>query len=168
MSHRISGPNQRERYTGPLTFIGEDLQALVAQINTAIAALEPQVTRWTPRIVGTTLGGFGTYSFQHAWCVKQHDLITLFGTIVWSAHTGTGNMRIAGLPYVATESEALTFRGVGAASCSNLTFTQQLALQIVAGENEIRLNSITTGASAAETAMDTAASLSFSLQYLTD
>lgn len=42
MSH-IYGPAQRERYSGPLTFIGQDLEELVTLANTAVHALDARV-----------------------------------------------------------------------------------------------------------------------------
>jgi hypothetical protein len=43
MSAKIYGPEQRERYSGPLDFIGHDIEALVAVANAVIRALEARV-----------------------------------------------------------------------------------------------------------------------------
>jgi len=55
---------------------------------------------FTPVIVGTTSAGSGTYTAQAGRFTRIGNVVNLWITIGWSAHTGTGNMRLTGLPYV--------------------------------------------------------------------
>lgn len=53
---------------------------------------------WTPVIVGSTAAGTGTYTVQLGEYQKVGKLVFITCTIGWSAHTGTGNMTLSGLP----------------------------------------------------------------------
>ena len=54
---------------------------------------------FTPTILGTTTAGTGTYSTQSGRYTKIGNTVTVAGFLVWSAHTGTGSMRMGGLPF---------------------------------------------------------------------
>jgi len=54
---------------------------------------------WTPVVQGTVSDGVGTYSYQEAKFNRIGNLVTVEFRVSWSAHTGTGNIKIAGLPY---------------------------------------------------------------------
>lgn len=62
---------------------------------------------WTPTIVGATVAGEGTYSIQDGRYVKIGRMVYIQARMEWSAHTGTGAMRIGGLPF-AVSSNAST------------------------------------------------------------
>lgn len=54
---------------------------------------------FTPIIIGTSSAGTGTYNTQqgHYVVIGRLCFFTLY--VNWSAHTGTGNMKISGLPF---------------------------------------------------------------------
>lgn len=54
---------------------------------------------WTPVITGSTVAGVGTYTTQTGFYTRIGNLVFLSGTVTWTAHTGTGNMTITGLPF---------------------------------------------------------------------
>ena len=54
---------------------------------------------FTPTISGSSSAGTGTYSTQLGYYTKIGNLVYVTATIVWSAHTGTGNMRLSDLPF---------------------------------------------------------------------
>lgn len=54
---------------------------------------------FTPTIVGTTTAGTGTYSTQIGEYTKIGNRVIFNIEITWSAHTGTGDMRVSGLPF---------------------------------------------------------------------
>ncbi len=56
---------------------------------------------FTPTIVGTSTAGTGTYTSQIGQFTRIGDTVTFNITVVWTAHTGTGNTEVAGLPYAA-------------------------------------------------------------------
>ena len=55
---------------------------------------------WTPVIIGTTTAGTGTYTTQIGTYTKVGRQVTVNVELQWTAHTGTGNMRIQALPFV--------------------------------------------------------------------
>ena len=54
---------------------------------------------FTPVIIGETTSGTGTYSTVSGFYTKIGSLVTVTIFIQWSAHTGTGNLKLSGLPY---------------------------------------------------------------------
>lgn len=60
---------------------------------------------WTPVIIGVTSAGVGTYLIQQGVYTKIGNLVTVAGYITWSAHTGTGETRISGLPFTVNSSQ---------------------------------------------------------------
>lgn len=57
--------------------------------------------QFTPSVIGSTSAGTGTYSTQWGSYTKIGRQVTVQLHIVWSAHTGTGNLKIGGLPFTA-------------------------------------------------------------------
>lgn len=55
---------------------------------------------WTPVIQGSVIAGTGTYSTRVAKYTKINKLVFFSAVIVYSAHTGTGNLQVAGLPFI--------------------------------------------------------------------
>jgi hypothetical protein len=60
---------------------------------------------WTPVIIGVTTAGTGTYTTQQGIYTKVGNLVTVAGYLAWSAHTGTGETRISGLPFAPNSSQ---------------------------------------------------------------
>ena len=104
---------------------------------------------FTPTIVGTTTAGVGTYAFQLGKYTKIGREVSFELLLVWTGHTGTGNMYVAGLPF----SNAYYSPPVGIV-CYNMVFLGQLA-GYVNGTN-IDLLQLFTGAAYTAVAMDTA------------
>jgi hypothetical protein len=63
---------------------------------------------FTPTIVGTTIAGVGVYSDQSGFYTKIGNLVTVQIYLNWTSHTGTGNMRISGLPFSSTQLSGCT------------------------------------------------------------
>ena len=61
---------------------------------------------WTPVISGSSTAGAGTYSVQAGSYTRIGNRVLFSAYISWSAHTGTGNMRIGGLPFAAATGDA--------------------------------------------------------------
>jgi len=59
---------------------------------------------FTPTIRGTTSAGTGTYSSQVGSYTKIGRLVTVQIVVSWSAHTGTGNLQLGGLPFTVGSS----------------------------------------------------------------
>lgn len=63
---------------------------------------------FTPVLEGTTTSGTGTYSYNAGEYTKIGDLVWFNIAMSWTAHTGTGNMRFAGLPFTTDDSREQT------------------------------------------------------------
>lgn len=59
---------------------------------------------FTPTIVGTTGAGTGTYTNQIGRYTKIGDRVTFTIYLNWTAHTGTGNIRVSNLPFTSTSA----------------------------------------------------------------
>lgn len=61
---------------------------------------------WTPTIIGLTSAGVGTYAAggQQGIYTKIGNIVTVSCWLNWTAHTGTGDMLISGLPFGASAS----------------------------------------------------------------
>jgi hypothetical protein len=57
-----------------------------------------------PNVQGSTTTGVGVYSTTDGRYTKVGRLVTAEIYIVWTAHTGTGDLRIGGLPFTANPS----------------------------------------------------------------
>lgn len=64
---------------------------------------------WLPRLEGSTTAGTGTYVAQQGVYTKIGNRVFLNAFVEWTAHTGTGNMRIAGLPFTSNFWSPLSF-----------------------------------------------------------
>lgn len=65
-----------------------------------LSDVEPP-TNWTPTLYGATTAGTTTYSVQYGTYTKVGSIVTLNFTLFWTNATGTGGVRIGGLPYTA-------------------------------------------------------------------
>lgn len=54
---------------------------------------------FTPTVSGTSTAGAATYTGQAGSYVRIGDLVHVQIIVSWSAHTGTGNIQISGLPF---------------------------------------------------------------------
>ena len=70
-----------------------------------VASTDTQTLDWyeentfTPTIAGSTSAGTATYAVQDGKFTRIGNRVFFELNLDWSGHTGTGNMRVAGLPY---------------------------------------------------------------------
>jgi hypothetical protein len=121
---------------------------------------------FTPTIVGTTDAGTGTYTVQVGVYTKVGTIVHFAATILWTAHTGTGNMRVGGLPF--TCDNTANYNPACALDNNNLTTpagTYPTAV-LLSNTTQIGLSSVPTGGgSRASLALDTAATIWVSGSY---
>jgi hypothetical protein len=86
---------------------------------------------WTPIVVGKTTAGTGTYSTQSGFYTKMGNMVTFSAILGWSAHTGTGNIQIQGLPFAITNGN---YRAAYPIIAETLTYVGEL-VAINAGSN---------------------------------
>jgi hypothetical protein len=110
---------------------------------------------WTPVAKGTTSAGTGTYSRQAGRYTKVGNLVTVSCQLAWSAHTGTGNFYISGLPFVSNAS----VRSAGGVYSDAMNFgllSTQLAAFVDLGDNNISFRGMINNANATVVPLDTA------------
>jgi len=117
---------------------------------------------FTPTVVGTTAAGSGTYSVQSGHYIRVGGRVFFDIELVWSAHTGTGNMKIGGLPFASGARKSAV-----SLSFSNLTFAAALHGYVEASATTIALLTAATTAAEAALPIDTAATLRVSGSYST-
>jgi hypothetical protein len=89
---------------------------------------------WTPTVVGTTTAGTATYSQQNGQYTKIGNMVTATAYVEWSAHTGTGNMTLGGLPFT-TLSAGANLGGVAIAYNHNIVLTANNVITAYIGGN---------------------------------
>lgn len=67
--------------------------------STANALDDYEEGTFTPVIVGSTTSGSGTYTSNEGSYVKVGRQVTIELRVIWTAHTGAGQLQITGLPY---------------------------------------------------------------------
>lgn len=112
-----------------------------------------EVGAFTPVAAGSTSAGVGTYVAQSGLFARIGRLFKFDLVLAWSAHTGTGDLTITGLPVTPAIETML------AISCDALTFSGQLVALIENGSSVIKLKSLATGANRAAIAMDSVATV---------
>lgn len=76
-----------------------NLKTVTAQSIADLASTGATFGTFTPVLEGTTTAGTGTYTTQRGTYAVLGQLCFIEIYLVWTAHTGTGNMQISGLPY---------------------------------------------------------------------
>lgn len=116
---------------------------------------------FSPTIAGSTAAGVGTYTFNSGTYTKIGRLVHVSILMEWTAHTGTGNMRIAGLPFATGASHAVPI-----AYANGLTITGVPVGQISGSSSIILMYAMNNG-STSPLAMDTAATMYLNFSYYT-
>lgn len=115
---------------------------------------------FTPTIIGTSTAGVGTYTAQIGTYYKIGSVCFVSIGIAITAHTGTGSMRITGLPFSAGAGQIIPVR------VESLTFTGQLYGRLYGASSFIDLETMASGASPTLVAMDTTATCVVTGWYL--
>jgi hypothetical protein len=116
-------------------------------------------------ISGTTTSGTGTYTAQQGTYVKVGGMVTVYGYVAWSAHTGTGNLTVSGLPFT---SSSISFgtASIGYFSSISLTASNVAILYLEPGAAYLRLRQYPVGGGVESAVpMDSAGEIMFSVTY---
>ena len=113
---------------------------------------------FTPTAVGSTTAGTGTYGTRTGVYTKIGRFVHVYISIDWSAHTGTGNLRISGLPFSAQQNEVANMFANG------LTYTGTHLQPFLVG-TEVWLVQTSSGAADTYIPMDTNCQLGFTIVY---
>lgn len=117
---------------------------------------------FTPAVAGDSVAGAGTYTGQTGKYVKVGKMVYASVYLSWSAHTGTGNMTVTGLPFVSDSS------GVFNIGYQTLTVPASSLPKAYIGSSSstiLFVQAATGPGGDGLLAMDTAATLDFSIMY---
>lgn len=115
---------------------------------------------FTPAIIGTGTAGAGTYSIQTGHYIKAGGRVFFDISLTWSAHTGTTNMKVSGLPFTAGARKSPI-----SLQCDSLTFAAAVQGFVEASATTINLGTVATGAAYTALPIDTAATLCVTGSY---
>jgi len=122
---------------------------------------------FTPTVRGSTTAGTGTYTTQFGRYTKVGRLVTVSVTLVWTAHTGTGNLQFAGLPFTAANTTN-AYDGISIAYQSNIASSANTVLYglVEFGATVITMTATPVGGGTyGLVAMDTAGEIGFTATY---
>lgn len=111
---------------------------------------------FTPTVKGGTIAGAGTYTLQSGSYTRIGDRVLFECQVTWTAHTGTGNLLLDGLPFTI---KSQSHNHPLAIAADNLTFSGQIACIALANSTMAGVYSLATGAAASAVAMDGTGSL---------
>jgi hypothetical protein len=78
---------------------------------------------WTPTIIGTSTAGTATYPAErNGKYTKVGNVVYVYANVTWTGGTGTGNLRISGLPFTST-SDSNIFSAICIAFSNNVAGT---------------------------------------------
>lgn len=124
---------------------------------------------WTPAITGTTVAGVGTYTTQSGYYTRIGNMIFIQASLTWTAHTGTGDMIISGLPFASRNSanyephQDLFISNINVSGGNNY----QLFGIISPSQSSITLAGSRDNNPSIIQSMDTSGTINFSMSYLT-
>ncbi|MEG4484860.1 hypothetical protein [Microcoleus sp. D2_18a_B4] len=153
------------QYIGGLLNIGGQIQFPSTQnVSSNPRILDDYLEgTFTPTITGTTTAGLGTYTTQIGTFTKIGRRIFFDIHLVWSAHDGTGNMIVSGLPYTNVNFTTAAIYH----STVTLVANNTLQLVILNGANTIILRQVPVGGGTqASVAIDPAGVVTISGSYL--
>lgn len=119
----------------------------------------------TPTIIGTTTSGIGTYTSQLGEFYVMGKIVFYEIELVWTAHTGTGNMRIEGLPYTSKSNDIFVPSAVYWSNLTLLAVGNKVLAIVMPNTTKISIYEIGNGASSV-LPMDAAGSLRVSGFYI--
>jgi hypothetical protein len=100
---------------------------------------------FTPTIVGTTTAGSATYGVQVGRYTKVGNRVMFQVSLAWSGHTGTGNMRVSGLPFTSNATASNTSTVTTYHNNMALTASNVVQTYIPISSTQIVLDQVPTG-----------------------
>lgn len=119
-------------------------------------------------VAGTIDVGAGTYTYRVGRYAKVGEIVFFWIGLAWTAHTGTGNMIVTGLPYTSRTLTNIFY--TQQAWFSNITMavlSTQLGAYIGSNSTTIVFADLTPSAASSTTVLDAAGTLLISGSYTT-
>lgn len=123
---------------------------------------------FTSTIIGLTSAGTGTYGAQNGKYTKIGNVVTFSVDINWTAHTGTGNMAIAGLPFTAAPISFQRYPNSNYNQNISLSANNYMVTYVSDNSTRVTLAQLPTGGGApSQVPMDTSGEMFVAGLYLT-
>lgn len=119
---------------------------------------------FTPTIDGLSSAGAGTYTTQSGWYQVIGQVCFFNIDLTWSAHTGTGDAQISGLPFAAVSTAGSTLHVAPVRYGSTYTFTSGMCVGLVGSGSSTGITLYHSNVTAA-IPLDTSASIQVSGHY---
>ena len=100
---------------------------------------------WTPTVIGTSTAGTASYTTQVGIYTKVGRLVHFSLYLDWNSGTGTGNLRISGLPFTANSSSAGAALSIGFFYGLTFAANNYLMAGIVPSNSQLELRQGPTG-----------------------
>lgn len=121
---------------------------------------------WTPTIEGTTTAGTATYVTRNGRYTKIGNRVFASFYVNYNSHTGTGNMKLTGLPFSSVNLSLFDAGAFGAISGLTLPAGNIPMAYVDTNAATMTLASLPTGGtSTAALAIDTTAAFSITVNY---
>ena len=108
-----SSPTERMRIgsDGLITISGPGIKFPATQVASADANTldDYEEGTWTPTVEGSSTAGTVTYSTRTGTYVKIGKVVFIYVALTWTGGTGTGNLKVTGLPFNPTDFSAVSF-----------------------------------------------------------
>lgn len=139
------------------------LERLVRRLGTIMERPAPATT-YTPTYFGGTSAGVTTYTAQVGYSMLIGTMAIVWGTVAWSAATGTGNARV-GLPF--TVQNVANYAAPAILRLNAVTYAGDSFQGIAAlNTNYLEIEGVSSNAAPTKTAVEAAGSLIFQVIYL--
>lgn len=148
-----SVPNQLSLKRGTPDAPGADVMSVV---NGAANFSNTPSGTFTPTIVGSTTPGVGTYTTQFGDYRIVGKVVFFNLALSWNAHTGTGDMSIAGLPFANYNRAVIVMPFISGIS---MTAGNVLQIFVNGGASTIGIRQVAQGLTSANVPMDTSGTL---------
>ena len=152
-------------YTGDIEFYGTAGIKFTTGISGTSSLLKDyEEGVFTPVVIGTSSAGSATYATQTGKYTKIGDRVLFDINISWSGHTGTGSLRVSGLPYL--PAAIFNSCAIGTFNDIALTASTIAAASVRDNAQEIEFKEIVVGGGTSGlVAMDAAGSMRVSGTY---
>ena len=97
---------------------------------------------FTPAISGSSSAGTGNYTTQVGHYVRTGHMVNFTVQLVWTTHTGTGNLLVTGLPFTSQNTTGLHYT-YSVAGKGDLTYTDGDTVNAVLENNSTQLKILT-------------------------
>ena len=122
---------------------------------------------WTPVISGNPTAGAATYTTQNGTYTKIGRSVSFSVNCAWSAHTGSGILKVSGLPFTSINSAGVVYTVTAFGNNFALTASNTMVAYITSNTTDITVQQIPVGGGAlSNITLDTVAAINISGVYI--